>query len=150
MRGKHGTALLAVLSAGALCLVLALLCGTICPVSGVFGIPCPFCGLTRAASRAIIGDYAGSLEANPTLVLVLCDLLVVCDFFRRDINMRINGTHPGRSRLSRFHKWFLALSAAAVAIVWVWRMVTMFPDTPPMTWHEDSLLLRLLSLASEK
>lgn len=42
-----------------------------CPVRFVFGIPCPSCGMTRAARAALSLDFAGATHAHPLWFVVL-------------------------------------------------------------------------------
>jgi hypothetical protein len=42
-----------------------------CPLRTTTGIPCPFCGMTRAVVAAVHGDLIGSLRFNPGGLLVL-------------------------------------------------------------------------------
>jgi Protein of unknown function (DUF2752) len=42
-----------------------------CPLRSATGIPCPFCGMTRAVVAAAHGDVVGSLRFNPAGILVL-------------------------------------------------------------------------------
>jgi hypothetical protein len=42
-----------------------------CPLRSTTGIPCPFCGLTRACVAAAHGDLLRSLSFNPAGILVL-------------------------------------------------------------------------------
>jgi hypothetical protein len=43
----------------------------VCPLRETTGIPCPFCGMTRAVVAAVHGDVLGSLRFNPAGLLVL-------------------------------------------------------------------------------
>ena len=51
-----------------------------CPLRATTGIPCPFCGMTRAVVAAVHGDLAASLRYNPAgavaVVLAAVVLLV--------------------------------------------------------------------------
>ncbi len=140
MKAKHLIILILSLTAvGAAILALIFFCGTICPLSGVFGLPCPFCGLTRATSAALRGDFAASLRANPTLLLVLANILAACRCALRTLD--------GRSpTVTRPMRWFFALSAVVVAVVYVYRMATMFPDVYPMNFHRLSLVGRIFGI----
>ena len=42
-----------------------------CPLRTLTGIPCPFCGMTRAVVAGMHGDLVASLRFNPAGVLVI-------------------------------------------------------------------------------
>jgi hypothetical protein len=42
-----------------------------CPLRTATGLPCPFCGMTRAVVAAVHGDVVKSLTYNPAGVLVV-------------------------------------------------------------------------------
>ena len=42
-----------------------------CPLRSLTGIPCPFCGMTRACVAAVHGHLGASLAFNPAGLLVL-------------------------------------------------------------------------------
>jgi uncharacterized protein DUF2752 len=42
-----------------------------CPIAEVFGLPCPGCGLTRAASALLKGDFPGAMRLQPLSPLVI-------------------------------------------------------------------------------
>ena len=42
----------------------------LCPLAGIFGIPCPGCGLTRATLAALRGDWAAALRFHPLVFWV--------------------------------------------------------------------------------
>ncbi len=47
-----------------------------CPLRATTGIPCPFCGMTRACVAAVHGHLATSLAFNPGGVLVVVAAIV--------------------------------------------------------------------------
>jgi hypothetical protein len=50
--------------------------GTLCPFRRVTGLPCPFCGGTRAAASLAHGDVIASIRWNPLVaVLVVVGLV---------------------------------------------------------------------------
>lgn len=64
-------------AAGAASLLLGEALGlTVCPTAGLFGIPCPSCGLTRATLALLRGRIAESLALHPLVVVVLPALAV--------------------------------------------------------------------------
>jgi hypothetical protein len=42
----------------------------VCPLRTMTGIPCPFCGMTRAVVAAVHGDIFGSLRYNPLGIFI--------------------------------------------------------------------------------
>ena len=42
----------------------------LCPLAGIFGIPCPGCGLTRASLAALRGDFGAALHFHPLVFWV--------------------------------------------------------------------------------
>jgi hypothetical protein len=42
-----------------------------CPLRAATGVPCPFCGMTRAVVAAVHGHFATSLAFNPGGIVVL-------------------------------------------------------------------------------
>lgn len=59
--------------AAPLCVAFALAI-PICPSALFAGVPCPGCGLTRAALLLLSGDVAGATSQNP-LAVIVCPLL---------------------------------------------------------------------------
>lgn len=43
---------------------------TVCPVKLLFGVPCPGCGMTRAAGMVLSGNIAEGIQMNPNVILV--------------------------------------------------------------------------------
>jgi hypothetical protein len=42
----------------------------LCPLAGIFGIPCPGCGLSRASLAALRGDFSTALQLHPLVFWV--------------------------------------------------------------------------------
>jgi hypothetical protein len=58
--------------------ILPILFNGHCPATGIFsGCQCPACGLTRAMSRLLHGDFVGALNYNKIVFLVLSVMIVV-------------------------------------------------------------------------
>lgn len=77
-----------------------------CPLRAATGIPCPFCGMTRAVVAAVHGHLGASLAFNPAGVVVLALALVAL-------------VRP--AWLARLYApaWVLLL---AVGMLWVWNI----------------------------
>lgn len=43
--------------------------GTVCPIAFFFGVPCPGCGMTRAAFALLRGDFRLAAQYNATIYL---------------------------------------------------------------------------------
>ncbi len=52
---------------------------TLCPLRATTGVPCPFCGMTRAVVAAVHGHVGQSLSFNPggIVILLLAAVLLV-------------------------------------------------------------------------
>jgi hypothetical protein len=48
-----------------------------CPMRTLVGVPCPTCGMTRAARLAAHGDFVGALHMHPLWIVVLPALGIV-------------------------------------------------------------------------
>ncbi|HEV7526171.1 MAG TPA: DUF2752 domain-containing protein [Acidimicrobiia bacterium] len=75
-----------------------------CPLRAATGVPCPFCGMTRAVVAAVHGHLGASLAFNPGGIVVL--LLAVVAIVR-----------PAWLRRLRAPGWALV---AIVGALWVW------------------------------
>jgi hypothetical protein len=76
-----------------------------CPLRTITGIPCPFCGMTRAVVAAAHGHLVDSLRFNPAGIVVA--LLAVA---------LIAGLRIERLRLP------LWLVGTLVALLWTWNL----------------------------
>lgn len=99
------------------------------------GLPCPGCGLTRAAAALLRGDLSASLHYHPLLGLVLFAFLTLilrnkCFF---------NKLHQSR--------YFYISIIICLCLLYIIRMVLFFPNGPePMTYDKASLLGKILTV----
>jgi hypothetical protein len=107
---------------------------TLCFFKLVYGVPCPGCGMTRALSALLGGDFAAALAFHPLVPIVPLLALVVVFRKRRPFRMLY------RSDV------FWAGCAACFMLVWAVRMLVFFPDTPPMDYSRSSLAWRAFEL----
>ena len=115
-----------------LCLIAVLAAIVVLDAGCVFykvtGIPCPGCGSTRAYLAAAGLRFGEAFKMHP-LWPVTAPLLAVSVWKEGNLF---------RSR--KANTLFYALMAALYIGVYIARMVTLFPDTPPMVFNENALL----------
>ena len=78
----------------------------------IFGIECPFCGLTRAGYSFLRFQFSKGMHLNPAILPLM--LLIVSDIFRRF------------TRVNTFvytNKIFLVLTAIAFIVVYIARIL---------------------------
>lgn len=102
-----------------------------CPMVIVTGLPCPGCGLSRAVWYLLTGQFARSFAMHPMAVWWL--LLIV--YFA--VNRYVTGRGVTKPFLA-----FLTVVCMATVIVYAYRMLTLFPDRPPMSYTGRNLLER--------
>ena len=76
-----------------------------CPLRSATGIPCPFCGMTRAVVAAVHGEVIRSLAFNPAGILIVAIAIAV---LIRPALLRI--TPP---------LWMLAIP---LGLLWIWNI----------------------------
>ncbi len=127
-------------------LMLSELFGTSCFISSVFGIPCAGCGSTRAIRLLLQGRIMDALRMHPLIFLTLFLLVVIPAFAVARIVAKKRGK-PFRSPLSRRATEIIFFSLAALyLIVYIIRMILLFPHTEPMLYNKNSVWGRLISL----
>lgn len=117
---------------GAAVVILTGSCGTACLSQIVVGLPCPACGMTRAALLFFSGRWTESFQMHPFFYALLVGIVI--------FGMERYGWKEKR-------KWFQIYAVVvlmAMLVFYVYRMLLYFPDVPPMTCRQDSLLSRLL------
>ncbi len=132
--------LLHLLGLGALVALLLSLELPLCPLAGVFGVPCPGCGLTRAALALLHGNLRGAVGLHPLapLVVPLLGLVVLktaFDYVRgHDSRTLSHATPSGPSRRAR-RQLTTALAWCVLALVlgvWLARFAGAFGGPVPV------------------
>ena len=111
---------LGIVIAAAAILAFQLIFSTICPMQLFFGLPCPGCGLTRAAFLLLRGQVKAAFFMHPFLFVWIL-VAVYWAFFRYVIGKSAKG--------------FLQLvSVVCILMVcfYIYRMIRYFPDKEPM------------------
>ncbi|HEX3775410.1 MAG TPA: DUF2752 domain-containing protein [Polyangiaceae bacterium] len=119
-RGVLGRAAIALGIGGAFALIVATHF-PLCPMAGVFGVPCPGCGLTRATLALLHGDVRRALSLHP-LVFAISPLFAWLSASAAFTYVR--GPRPS----ANFKPWLASRAASVlllvllVATVSVWAM----------------------------
>lgn len=127
---RYGKPLLAVL---AVILLLNVFSGSICPFRKLWGIPCPSCGITRAAMLLLEGKFREAFLMHG-FIYVLPVLAVLGIAERYFVNAECKVT-----------KKVLYITAALALLYYAYRMIVYFPDQEPMIFYKDSVLGKLLN-----
>ena len=124
----------AVILCGLFLLLLELLLGKTCLLRILLGIPCPGCGLSRAALLLFSGHPAESIALHPFLLPLLFVLLLwIWEHYILD-------------RPPRLFAISICLCFGGMFIFYLYRMKHCFPLVPPMTYDSKNLAHTLLSL----
>lgn len=115
------------LAVAALCYLLFGVLGSGCLWWQTLGLPCPTCGMSRAWLCALSADFAGAFFWHP-LFWIIPPLVLLLIF-------------AGAER--RWVQKSLIFCAVLFAVVYLARMVLLFPHTAPMTVNPNGLLPRL-------
>lgn len=102
-----------------------------CPMVIATGLPCPGCGLSRAAWFLLTGQFDRAFSMHPMAVWWL--LLIVYFGVKRYVT--------GRG-VTKLFLAALTVVCMATIVVYAYRMLTLFPDRPPMSYTGRNLLER--------
>lgn len=122
------------LSLGLFMLLAWSVTGTSCTIRSITGLPCPGCGLTRALLLFLRGDLAGAWVMHPLFWLAIPVLATILTFMIRD---------PAKL-YSRKATYAWIGVAALFIIVYLIRMVLIFPNAEPLTWNHQAFILRIV------
>lgn len=111
----------------------------VCPFRLITGLPCPFCGSTRAVGALLQLDIERSLALNP-LGAVSLVILVFAAVLPQRARSAFHALRVGWQSASRTRRWQIAV--AAYALLWLWGAQRIVE-----TWQEsgfsESLLARI-------
>ena len=116
------------------CVSMFAVTGGICPVRGMFGIPCPACGSTRAMLLFVKGDFIGCMRMNPAAPFLFLCLVN---------EIRIGYFKRGNKKVAAV---FLIITVVVSLAVYIIRMRLYFPYREPYVFESRSFLFRLLRL----
>lgn len=104
-----------------------------CIFRNTIGIPCPGCGMTRSYIHLLHGDIAGAWEMHPLFGLVpILGVFAASDYILRKRQVHV------RKGLSYMLRGGMTVCVALFIGVYVYRMVTLFPNTEPMVFNHQA------------
>ena len=114
--------------------ILDLTFGSVCSSKLILGIPCPFCGLTRAGVALLSLDFKSAWEFNPLIYYI--SFLILLWLTERYLDLPIKKI-----------LFTLLIMLIVISIpLYIYRWRCFFPHTEPMTYRENNLLKILCDL----
>lgn len=105
-----------------------------CPFLITTGFPCPGCGMTRATFYLLTGRFKRGMSLNPAAPLWIA--FIICFFVERYI----------RGHMPKYMKILLAVVVLITVGIYLYRMVRFFPGNPPLVFHRNNLISRMLRM----
>lgn len=102
-----------------------------CLVKFITGFPCPSCGITRAYKCVLNLNFSGAWNYNPLYWFIPPVILFIIISDKPLF-------HSTKKQII-----FLIVIFTIIFSVYIYRMITLFPDIPPMDYNKDSLLYTL-------
>ena len=131
MKKRFVTVLIITLAAASYYCLLNRIFGYVCVSMIVIGLPCPGCGLTRAAVCLVKGDFAGSLRMNPMLLFIPVYFALL--FLKKKTAA----------------DYYLIIIIIISFIVFGWRMARSF-GTEPLVYNANSVINILIRIFARK
>ena len=105
-----------------------------CPLVILTGFPCPACGMTRAILFLLTGQFERSFRIHPMAILWVI-LALYCIIMRYLLGKRV-----------AYFKSIVIVLLLAMIVYYIYRMITLFPNQPPMSYTRNNLLHRVIVL----
>lgn len=121
-----------IIAVGVLVALFSLLGRGVCPLTNLFGLPCPSCGMTRGVFLLLTGHWKASCQMHP---------------FAAPWVLFLASAGGERYLLGRNGRWkqvVLALLLTGMLLLYLYRMTVYFPDTEPFIYTEGNLMERML------
>lgn len=106
---------------------------TVCYMEFFFGVPCPFCGMTRAAILLLIGHPIKSFQMHPLLILVPIGILLY-------ILLKVKTKY-----CITIIKVYVIMCMIIFVVFYIYRMNIYYPNVEPMVYREDNFLNMLVN-----
>ena len=116
-------------------ILLILIFGKTCVLRMLFGVPCAFCGFTRAFIKVLCFNFVDALKIQPFVFLVLA--LFIIFVLKRYFNIKIN---------DKVFYSLITVCLVGVIAFYIYRMVYFFPTNEPMVYDDNNLLKTIINL----
>jgi phosphatidylserine synthase len=101
---------------------------SLCPMYEFFGVPCPLCGMSRAAVLFLQLRFEDAFLMHPLLLLAVAIAAVsALAYIIKNKNLFEN-------------KKFMIVAAAIFTAVYILKMATLYPNVEPMIYNHSSVL----------
>jgi hypothetical protein len=108
--------------------------GTVCYSVILLGIPCPACGLTRAAKLLICGHFSESLHMHPLLFLVIIGIILYPILKSTISNYKL------------IMKVYVIITIVTFVCFYIYRMLNYYPKVEPMVYHKDNIFAKIQAI----
>lgn len=108
----------------------------VCPLVLFAGIPCPMCGLTRAGTALLKGDFQTAWEMHPFIYVIAVFFIVFC---------------IGRYLFCKEAGWLKKYIMSALVLLvffYLYRLFRYYPSEPPFIYEENNLMVHIWSALS--
>ncbi|MEF2784018.1 DUF2752 domain-containing protein [Erysipelotrichaceae bacterium HCN-30851] len=122
------------LQIGCILFLVLFVFGNHCPIEHVIGIPCPGCNMFSALYWLFHGDFKSAYFFHPGVFLLVPYILFMgAGYWRK-----------GSQVFSlRIYKCVTILFFGCLILIYIWRMITIFPDYP-MQFNSRSFLYQII------
>ncbi|NLK93628.1 MAG: DUF2752 domain-containing protein [Clostridiales bacterium] len=107
--------------------IMNYLFGTICTLKLFFGIPCPFCGITRAAIELLNLNIKKSFEMHPLLIFVI--IAMIFYLFNKYFC----------EKYVKIYKIYVIILLFLFITIYVLRMINDFPNVEPLVYFDNNI-----------
>lgn len=114
--------------------IFILLFNTKCVFKSIIGVPCPGCGLTRAWISFIKGNISEAFYWHPLFLMIPALVILILLYFK--------------GSFIKYRRYILIAIVTIVGlyiIVYIVRMVILFPSVEPLDYNRQSFINRLIN-----
>lgn len=114
--------------------IFILLFNTKCIFKSIIGVPCPGCGLTRAWISFIKGTISEAFYWHPLFLMIPALAILILLYFK--------------GSFIKYRRYILIAIVTIVGlyiIVYIVRMVILFPSVEPLDYNRQSFINRLIN-----